>query len=207
MNTESVDAWLAEGCGRCDRYRTPACKVHRWTPGLVALRELLSATELVEEMKWGNPCYTLGGKNVTMIAAFNESFALTFFKGSLLDDPAGALELPGPASHVGRLMRFTDAAQVHARRDLAADFLAQAIRLERSGAKVDTPRPPDALPAELEAALEADPVLRVAFEALTPGRRRSHILHIAGAKQASTRAARVLRCAPKILAGLGFHDH
>lgn len=55
MNNESVDSFLRDGCGRCDKYRTPDCKVHLWTAALVELRKLLSATELDETMKWAPP--------------------------------------------------------------------------------------------------------------------------------------------------------
>jgi len=54
--------------------------------------------------------------------------------------------------------------------------------------------------------LEADPELDAAFAALTPGRRRSHILHVGGAKQAETRVRRVDRCVPDIMAGKGFNE-
>ena len=60
--------------------------------------------------------------------------------------------------------------------------------------------------AELEQRLEQDPELAQAFAALTPGRRRSHILHVSGAKQSDTRARRVERCVPEILAGRGFNE-
>ncbi len=30
MNTTSVDAYLQDGCGRCEHYKTPQCKVHNW---------------------------------------------------------------------------------------------------------------------------------------------------------------------------------
>jgi uncharacterized protein YdeI (YjbR/CyaY-like superfamily) len=68
------------------------------------------------------------------------------------------------------------------------------------------PAPELVLVDELQARLDADPSLRDAFEGLTPGRRREYNLHISDAKQASTRAARVDKCAPKILAGKGFRD-
>ncbi len=64
----------------------------------------------------------------------------------------------------------------------------------------------DELVAELQARLAADPDLAAAFAALTPGRRREYNFHIAGAKQATTREARIDRCTPKILAGRGFRD-
>jgi Bacteriocin-protection, YdeI or OmpD-Associated len=47
-----------------------------------------------------------------------------------------------------------------------------------------------AVPEELLVRLNATPVLKAAFEALTPGRRKSYIFHILSAKRAETRAAR-----------------
>ena len=62
------------------------------------------------------------------------------------------------------------------------------------------------LPTELQARLDADPALNAAFAALTPGRKRGYIFHFTSAKQPRTRAARVEKCIPQILAGKGIHD-
>ncbi len=206
MNETSVEAYLADGCGRCELYRTPQCKVHRWTDALVALRALLRASELNEEMKWGSPCYTLGGKNVVMLSSFKDYCALSFFKGALLDDERGVLERPGSNSNAARLLKFTTVGEVRAARRRVTGFIAQAIEVERSGKTVDVPRSPEPIPEELQAMLEANPEVKVAFDALTPGRRRSYILHVSGAKQSKTRAARAERCIPKVLAGKGFNE-
>ena len=53
---------------------------------------------------------------------------------------------------------------------------------------------------------DGDPALAEAWEALTRGRKRSHVIHVGGAKQAATRERRVGKCVPKILAGKGFLD-
>ena len=206
MNTTSVDSYLQDGCGRCEHYQTPACKVHRWTACLVRLREHACRSGLVETMKWGSPCYTLDGRNVAMIAAFKESCALSFFKGAALPDEGGLLESAGPNSHHARLLRFTTLEQVTSRADAIDRLLAAAIALERSGVKVERTAPREPIPDELAGRLAADAPLRAAFEALTPGRQRSHALHVAGAKQSETRARRVERCIPEILAGKGFNE-
>ena len=62
------------------------------------------------------------------------------------------------------------------------------------------------LPAELVAVLDANPTLAEAFHALTPGRQKSHALAIGAAKASATRAARVTKLAPLILAGKGALD-
>ncbi len=205
MNTGTVDSYLQDGCGRCDHYQTPQCKVHLWTPGLVALREVALASGLVETMKWGSPCYTLDGKNVAMLLAFRESFGFSFFKGAAMSDPEGVLESAGPNSNHGRYLKFRAVDEVNARRAQAAAYLDQAIALERAGVKTAPAARPD-VPAELEARLAADPALRAAYDALTPGRQRSHILHVSGAKATETRARRAEACAAIILAGKGFNE-
>ncbi len=206
MNRTSVDAYLQDGCGRCEHYQTPACKVLLWTPALVALRELLRSAGLAEEMKWGSPCYTLGGKNVVMIGSFKDSCALMFFKGALLEDEDGVLESPGPNSHHARYLKFRSVEDAHARLAQARRFVDLAIALERSGVKAEPRATQEAMPEELARRLAEDDALRAAFEGLTPGRRRSHVLHVCGAKQAETRARRVDRCAQDILAGRGFNE-
>ena len=62
------------------------------------------------------------------------------------------------------------------------------------------------VPEELQARLNATPELKAAFEFLTPGRRKSYIFHVSGAKQEKTRAARAQKCVPMILSGRGFNE-
>ncbi len=206
MNRGDVDSFLAHGCGRCEFYRTPQCKVHPWAGPLRALRALLLAAGLDEGLKWGSPCYTLEGKNVVMLVALRGWCGLSFFQGTLLPDEAGLLEAPGPNTQVARVLRFTAAEQVAERRDPIRRYVEAAIALARSGARVERVTTPGPVPAELQARLDDDPALQAAFEALTPGRRRSHVLHVEGAKQSATRATRAAKCVARILAGKGFNE-
>lgn len=206
MNTTSVDSYLRDGCGRCGHYQTPQCKVLPWTKALEALRALVLASGLEEELKWGCPCYTLEGKNVVMVSAFKEFCALQFFKGAALADEEGLLVTPGPNSRFARYLKFTSLEQVESKRTLVKRFLEQAIALERAGTKVTPTRDREPVPKELARRLASDPALRKAFEALTPGRQRSHVLHVSGAKQGETRERRVDKCAKDILAGRGFNE-
>jgi uncharacterized protein YdeI (YjbR/CyaY-like superfamily) len=201
-----VDAYLRDGCGRCDRHRTPACKVHRWSEVLHALRALAQASGLREEIKWGSPCYTLDGKIVALVAAFNDHCVLSFVRGAALRDPTGALELPGPNTREGRVLRFRGIDEVRARAEVLRALLAEAIAFAREGAPRPSPRGPEPLPDALADLLASDPALRRAFDALTPGRQRSHALHVGGAKLRPTRDARAARCAEDIRKGRGFNE-
>jgi uncharacterized protein YdeI (YjbR/CyaY-like superfamily) len=206
MNTISVDAYLQDGCGRCDHYRLPTCKVHRWTDILVALRRMLAATDLVEEMKWGSPCYTLGGKNVVMLASFRESCGITFVEGLGLHDPEGLLEKIGPNTRVPRMVRFRSPEDLERSRAAIARLIDEAIAQERAGIRHEAPPEPEPIPDELAERLDGDPDLQDRFLALTPGRRRSHILHIGSASKTETRRNRVEKCVPLIRAGKGFNE-
>ena len=62
------------------------------------------------------------------------------------------------------------------------------------------------MPDEFKNKLDKNPALKTAFEALTPGRQRGYLLYFSGAKQASTREARVEKCTPQILKGKGLDD-
>lgn len=206
MSPTNVDAYLRDGCGRCEHYQTPSCKVHRWSEVLRVLLDIARASGLTEEIKWGNPCYSLGGKNVVMIASFKEYCGLSFFKGVGLADEAGLLESPGPSSRTMRMLRFRSETDLITRRKHAEHFVAAAVALERSGKEVKREAPSEPVPAELAERLAADAELRRAFDALTPGRRRSHVLYVGGAKESATRVRRVERCAEAILAGHGFNE-
>jgi uncharacterized protein YdeI (YjbR/CyaY-like superfamily) len=209
MNRGSLDDWLRDGCGRCDKYATPACKVNRWRGGAERLIATLREAGLEEALKWGAPCFMRGGTNVVMVAAFVDSLALTFFRGGELDPGLDALESAGPNSHHAKLLRFKGGeAEVGARLDEVRRCVAAAIALADAGDAAPRPAPAPApeVPAELAALLAAEPGLATAFAGLTPGRQRSHILHIAGAAQPATRARRAEKCRDPILAGRGFNE-
>ena len=53
---------------------------------------------------------------------------------------------------------------------------------------------------------QQDPDLETSFHALTPGRQRAYNLHFTAAKQAKTRMARIEKCVPRILDGIGLND-
>ena len=54
----------------------------KWRQEFEKLREILLGSELTEDLKWGQPCYALDGKNVALIHGFKEYCAFLFFKGA-----------------------------------------------------------------------------------------------------------------------------
>jgi uncharacterized protein YdeI (YjbR/CyaY-like superfamily) len=179
----------------------------RWREEQTELRAILAGSGLTEELKWGHPCYALDGKNVALIHGFKEYCAVLFHKGALLKDTKGVLIQQTKNVQAARQIRFTSVEDVSRLEKTLKAYLREAIALERAGAKVPMKKTEGfERPEELESRLAASPKLKAAFAALTPGRQRAYILHFAQAKQAKTRAARVDKHTPRILAGLGLDD-
>jgi uncharacterized protein YdeI (YjbR/CyaY-like superfamily) len=146
-------------------------------------------------------------KNIVLIQRFNNYIALMFFKGELLKDPERLLCRIGEHMHAPRQLRFSTVAEVARLEPTIKAYIEEAILLEKSGAKaarnVATER---AIPDELQTKFNTNPALERAFAALTPGRQKGYIFQIAAAKQSATRASRVERYTPQILAGKGLND-
>ncbi|MBO6794452.1 MAG: YdeI/OmpD-associated family protein [Balneolaceae bacterium] len=202
----SIEEFLDIGCGRCPLVGTPDCKVQIWQDEIVTLREIILKSELKEELKWSNPCYTFDGNNVLMLSALKNYAVIGFFKGTLLDDHHNLLESPGKNSQAVMRLTFTDTAVIQDQEQIILDYISQAIEIEKKGLKVEFKKEPEPIPEELESVFENDPALKSAFFELTPGRQRGYILHFSQAKQAKTRFARIEKCIPKIMEGKGFHD-
>jgi len=199
--------YFIDGCGRCSLHGTDQCKVRKWADPLVLLREIMLQSGLEEEAKWGQPTYTLKGKNVAMIYSFKDSCGISFFKGVLLQDDAKILVPAGSNSNVARHLKITSAAQVSELEPHIHAYIAEAIELEKSGAKVPKPTEREPMPETLANWLENDPQLQTAWDLLTPGRQRSYILHVGSAKQEQTQLNRIEKCIPKIYAGKGFNEY
>lgn len=176
-----------------------------WPEELAALRPILLGCGLDESIKWGKPCYSDGDRNIAIMQEMKGFLALMFFKGALLDDPQGVLRSQGPNSRSARRVELTSVDDVAAHEATIRDLVASAIAVEEAGLSVG-PAPELELCEELTERLAADPELAAAFEALTPGRQREYNLHIADAKQAKTREARIDKYVPQILAGKGMRD-
>ncbi len=202
----SFSEYLKIGCMRCKKGGTDHCKVLPFVEELQNLQSLLAETELVEEMKWSMPAYTLNGKNVIMLAAFMEHVSLSFFKGAILKDPNYLLVKAGENTQASRQLRFTSVEQIESQRDAIRAIIASAIDVEKRGLEVERIREDAEVCEELQTKFDAEPKFKAAFEALTPGRQRAYHLHFNQAKQSKTRSARIQKWEPAIFSGKGMHD-
>lgn len=198
-----IEDYFSKGCGRCDRFGSPDCSTRTWMDGLTALRRVCREAGLEEVVKWAHPCYMHAGRNICIIGAFRDNFRLTFMNAALMTDPHGVLERQGANSRHPDMIRFSDPGQPEAMEPVIRAYLAEAMDYAEKGIRPEkTPRELE-LPAELVAALDDDPALAEAFHALTPGRRRSYVLKLNSAKQATTRVNRIARFRDGIMAGKG----
>jgi uncharacterized protein YdeI (YjbR/CyaY-like superfamily) len=238
--TRDASVFFEQGCGRCPKGGTPACKVHRWDRELALLRSWILEKGLVEECKWGVPCYTQNGRNLVMLSALKDACVLSFLEGASLKDVTGLLEKPGPNSVRDRVIRWRSWEALQGAEVVVKELLQQHIhgnpsakggspstqngspstkgvetRKTKGSTKKESHSPekgsgstegtPD-YPLELQTYIQAHPDFALAFEALTPGRRRGYLLHFSGAAQSTTRLRRIETSRPKVMAGKGMQE-
>lgn len=182
-------------------------KAEKWQPELEQLRSILLDCGLMEELKWGAPCYSFQKNNVVIIGELKASCVLSFFKGALLSDTHGILLKPGENTQAARIIPFTSVREITELEPILKAYIYEAIEVEKAGLKVDFHQPAERLiPAEFQSKSDQIPALKAAFEALTPGRQRAYLLYFSTPKQSRTRAARVEKCMQQILGGKGLND-
>lgn len=201
-----IEDFFSKGCGRCERFATPACSANKWHAGLIALRAICRSAGLVETVKWGHPCYMHAGRNIALIGALQGDFRLNFFNAALMKDPEGLLERQGPNTQHPDSIRFTATEQVEERAAAIRAYLQEAMGYAEAGVRPSKVAQALELPDELVDAMDADPELAEAFHRLTPGRQRSYAIHLGSAKTSATRVARIEKARPHILAGKGANE-
>lgn len=178
-----------------------------WQKELEKLRSIVLDCGLTEELKWGVPCYQYQGTNVVLIHDFKEYCALLFFKGALLNDPQDLLIQQTKNVQAARQMRFTEVREIVSRAKVIKAYIYEAIEVEKAGLQVKLKKTEEfPVPDEFKQQLKAQPALKKAFGALTPGRQRAYLLFFAAPKQSKTRVSRIEKYTPQILEGKGLND-
>jgi uncharacterized protein YdeI (YjbR/CyaY-like superfamily) len=182
-------------------------KAKKWREESYELRRMILDCSLIEELKWGQPCYTLQGKNIVLIGKFKEYCSLLFFKGALLKDAHGILQRPGKHTQAGRLIKLTSLQEIKEMEAILKAYIQEAIEVEKAGLKVKLKKHSEfKVPEELQKKMEEGGAFKAAFQALTPGRQRAYFYFFSAPKLSKTREARVEKCVPRILEGKGLLD-
>jgi uncharacterized protein YdeI (YjbR/CyaY-like superfamily) len=179
----------------------------KWRKEFEALRRIILDCGLTEELKWGKPCYALGGSNIVLIHGFKEYCAILFVKGALLKDAKGILIQQTENVQAARQIRFTQVGEIVKMERILKAYIKEAVEVEKAGLEVTYKKTSEFdMPEEFQKRLREMPALKTAFEALTPGRQRGYLLYFSGAKQSQTRESRIEKCVDQILDGKGLND-
>jgi len=183
----------------------------KWQKEYEKLRTIILDCGLIEELKWGCPCYTFENTNIILIHGFKEYCALLFFKGALLNDPSGILIQQTKNVQAARQIRFSPAnggiREIVKMERILKAYIYEAIEVERAGLKVKLKKTSDfKIPEEFQKKLNKSSALKTAFEALTPGRQRGYIFYFSQPKQSKTRESRIEKSMKQILNGKGLDD-
>lgn len=180
-------------------------KHEKWKQQLSAMREILNATELVEEVKWGSPSYTLDKSILISIVGFKNHCAMWFHQGAFLKDAESVLVNAQEGTTKGmRQLRLEDGDKLN--KTLLKKYTKETIENHRAGKKIAPSKKTLKIPSELENEIKQNKKLAAAFAALSPGKQREYAEHIASAKQEKTRVSRLEKATPLILQKVGLYD-
>ena len=188
-------------------------KAKKWHEELKQLRMIVLDCGLSEELKWGVPCYTFPApagrqvSNIVLIHVFKEYCAVLFFKGALLKDANAILIQQTKNVQAARQIRFSSVVEILELEPILKSYIHEAIEIEKAGLKVDLKKTTEfEISEEFQNKLDKIPSLKIAFDALTPGRQRAYMLYFSAPKQSKTREARVEKCMQQIFNGKGLND-
>ena len=182
-------------------------KAKKWVEEIRKLRMIVLDCGLTEELKWGVPCYMFQESNIVLIHVFKEYCALLFFKGVLLNDASDILIQQTKNVQSARQIRFTNIGEIAKLKNILKAYIYEAIELEKAGEKVKFKKTTEfQIPEEFQNELNTFPALKIAFDALTPGRQRAYLFYFSSAKQSKTRVSRIEKYKQNILEGKGLDD-
>lgn len=182
-------------------------KPTKWQAAYSALRTLLLDCRLIEELKWGCPCYTAGKSNIVLIHGFKDYCALLFMQGALLKDQKKILVQQTENVQSARQIRFKTVEDILKNKSLIKLYIKEAIALDKAGLKMELKKTTEyKMPEEFKVILDDMPELKKAFQALTPGRQRGYLLYFSAPKQAKTKETRIEKYLQQILDGKGLLD-
>ncbi len=147
--------------------------------------------EVKEVIKWGFPCFEYKGLMCGM-AAHKKHCSITFWKGVIMDDPEGILEVVGKTG-MGSLGKIATIDDLPTANTLHA-YLLHAVELQDSNIKPTQKkrsRTELTVPAVLEEALDQNPKARRGFDAFSYSNQKEYIEWIDNAKTDATRNRRL----------------
>lgn len=183
---------------------------HVFKTAVANLRALIVETGLEETYKWSFPTYTWNNKNVVAIGKFKKHFGIWFFNGALLKDPYKVLQNAQEGkTKAMRHWKFYDVGEIEPER--IEQYILEAIENQKKGIQIRPSKKSYSskqlvFPELLENALNNNPKVKIAFEALSPAKQREYGAYIEEAKMEKTKLSRLAKILPFILEGKGLND-
>ena len=182
-------------------------KKTKWQEEYLELRTLVLDCGLTEVLKWGCPCYTNQKSNIVLIHGFKNYCALLFMQGALLKDEKSILVQQTENVQAARQIRFTNLQEILKNKTTIKAYIKEALAIDKAGLKVELKKTTQyKIPIEFQNVMDDMPKLKIAFEALTPGKQRGYLLYFSSAKQSKTRETRIEKHIEQILKGKGLDD-
>lgn len=177
-----------------------------WTECIEIMNQIMAKTNLVKEFKWGSDIYTFEGKNVIGWGGFKNFFSLWFYNGVFLIDKYNVLISASEGKTKAlRQWRFTNAAEMDEQK--IYEYILESIQTIKDGKEIKVEKSPTKEPIGLlKNSLDEDELFNIAFQKLTPGKRKEYIEYIEEAKQEKTQISRLDKIKPMILEGKGLND-
>lgn len=182
-------------------------KDNKWKEELDKIREIVLGCGLIEEFKWGVPCYVFETKNIILLGKFKDYCSISFFKGALLNDKENILSKVGNNTQLVRIIKFINIEQINKLESILRDYIYKAIEIEKSDIQFKFKETYEfIIPEELQNKLESDILFRNAFQNLTEGRKRGYLIYFSEPKQSKTIQDRINKYKQRILDGKGLRD-
>lgn len=182
-------------------------KTSKWQEEFWKLRSIILDCQLIEDLKWGKPCYKFQDNNVVLIHGFKEYCAILFFKGALLKDTKNILIQQTKNIQATRQIRFNNIREIDELESTLKLYIKDAIEIEKAGLKVPLKKISEyTIPEEFQNKLNENPALKSAFNKLTEGRQRAYLLYFSIPKQSKTRVSRIEKYFEQILKGKGLNN-
>jgi uncharacterized protein YdeI (YjbR/CyaY-like superfamily) len=159
-------------------------------PILTHVRERVHAVvpDVEEAMKWSAPGFTVDGKILLIMAAFEAHAALNFWRGQEIGDGSAKA---GAMGQFGRLTSIDDLPP-DAELDALIREAAELARTAPTPRKAKhQPKPAPELHSDFAAALAKAPAAKAALDGLPPSAQRDYLEWIGEAKQDATRRKRI----------------
>jgi uncharacterized protein YdeI (YjbR/CyaY-like superfamily) len=159
-------------------------------PILEHLRRIVreAAPGVEETIKWSMPHFTYKGRLFAGMAAFKAHASFGLWQASAVLGETGS-----ERDAMGQFGRLTSIADLPPERELKA-LIERAASLAEAGPKPRPKKPPKpelATPADLRAALDAEPKAAATFDAFSPSCRREYVEWVTEAKRPETRSKRL----------------